>query len=414
MMKEPMFPSPTVTETPKTTNEKKANPFAHFQNPDQATKLEDLLLDGLQISDQLFKELLEKLDKGVDITPELTSFSENMESAAPTENNEQTAEKKPSTVSTGLVSRAGILGLTVTSLLSVIPKESYSQNNFNQIQRSVEVASNLNDPHIIEKKDQNMPEGFKRESILDANQKQIGSLFWFEGGKVSFLSNDKHPNAFNPKLDYSRLNHEVQKQGDEMVISFAGAYKSPSGNIEGIAIENGEMVGEGQFSKWSGFVYITPTGKIELYRAKDAQENFDITRAEALVARAKQEKGSLFQQIPAIWNGQKKLNSSSTNVFEFRAVCQTKDGKQFVINCTEKVTQNQFLDMCLNLKDQNGNALVYDLMLVDTGAYSYGVFRDKNQIQQDNQNGTFSEHTMIDEQYGDNVTGYTNVIVISK
>jgi hypothetical protein len=334
--------------------------------------------------------------------------------AEPVENNEQVIQIKPSSGSVGLISRAGVLGLTVASLLSVVPKESYSQNSFNQTQKSVEVASNLSNPHVIEKRDQNMPEGFKRESILDANQKQIGSLFWFEGGKVSFLSNDKHPNAFSPKIDYTKLNHEVQKEGDEMVISFAGAYKSPSGNIEGIAMENGEMVGEGQFSKWSGFVYITPAGKIEMYRAKDAQENFDAARAEALVTRAKQEKGSLFQQIPAIWNGQKKLNSSSTNVFEFRAVCQTKDGRQFVINCTEKVTQNQFLDMCLNLKDKNGNTLVYDLMLVDTGVYSYGVFRDKNQIEQDDKTGTFSAHTMVDEQYGDNVTGYTNVIVISK
>lgn len=414
-MKESFFGGPSIENTTINSSKEKINPFSHFQNPDQAAKLEDLLLNGLQISDELFKELLKKLDKGIDITPELASFSEEIQQIESLDNNKEEAiERQQSYISTGLISRAGMLGLTVASLFSVVPKESYSQSNVNQIQQSVEVSSNLSSPRVIEKKDQNMPEGFKRESILDANQKQIGSLFWFDGGKASFLSNDKHPNAFDPKIDYTRLNHEVQKQGDEMVISFAGAYKSPSGNIEGVAIENGEMVGEGQFSKWSGFVYIAPNGKIEMYRAKDAQENFDVARAEALVTRAKQEKGSLFQQIPAIWNGQKKLNSSSTNVFEFRAVCQTKEGKQFVINCTEKVTQNQFLDMCLNLKDQNGNTLVYDLMLVDTGVYSYGVFRDKNQIQQDSRNGTFSEHTMVDEQYGNNVTGYTNVVVISK
>lgn len=413
-MKESFLNGPSLESKTLDNSKEKANPFAHFQNPDQATQLEDLLLNGLQISDEMFKDLLEKLDNGIDISEELKTFSHEIGSREPIENIEKKIEIKSSVGSAGLISRAGLLGMTVASLLSITPKESYTQNSFNQTKQTIETTSNLSNPHVIEKRDQNMPEGFKRESILDANQKQIGSLFWFEGGKVSFLSNDKHPGAFDPKIDYTKLNHEVQKRGNEMVVSFAGAYKSPSGNIEGVAMENGEMVGEGQFSKWSGFVYITPSGKIELYRAKDAQENFDVARAEALVARAKQERGSLFQQIPAIWNGQKKLNSSSTNVFEFRAICQTKDGKQFILNCTEKVTQNQFLDMCLELKDQNGNALVDDLMLVDTGAYSYGVFRDKNQIDQDRVNGTFSEHTMIDEQYGDNVTGYTNVIVISK
>lgn len=161
-------------------------------------------------------------------------------------------------------------------------------------------------------------------------------------------------------------------------------------------------MGEQAYSKWSGFVYITPSGSLELHRCKDGNDKFDTDGANRLTDRAKNEKGSLFQQIPAIWNGEKKLNSSSQEKFEFRAICQTKNGKKFVINCTEKITLNDFLEMALNLKDAKGERIVDDLMLEDTGVYSYGVFKDKN--------GT--TYTMIDENYANSKSGYTNAVVI--
>jgi len=267
----------------------------------------------------------------------------------------------------------------------------------------------IQDSHIEHKADQNMPTGFKRDYIvgsMNGQEKIVASLFYFEEGKtkVEFLSNDLHPEAFSPEINYDKIRRIVESKGNDFVIAFAGAYKSPSNNIEGIALEEGISVGEQNFSKWSGFVYITPDGNIELHRLKDAQENFDKNAAQNLIQKAEQEQGSLFQQIPAVWNGEKKMTSSSQDKFEYRAICETKDGKKFVLNCSEKITLNDFLDMALNLKSENGEQLIKTLMLEDTGVYSYGVFEDKDG----------KEYKMVDENYANNKTGYTNVVVISK
>ena len=94
-MKESFFSGPSL-ETSTTSNSKeKTNLFAHFQNPDQATKLENLLLDGLQISDETFKDLLEKLDNGVDINEELEAFSHEVGSLEPIQNIQKKTETKP-------------------------------------------------------------------------------------------------------------------------------------------------------------------------------------------------------------------------------------------------------------------------------------------------------------------------------
>ncbi len=267
----------------------------------------------------------------------------------------------------------------------------------------------IENSHIQHNKDQNMPNGFQRDFVvgsMNSHEKIVASLFYFEEGKTKaeFLSNDLHPEAFSPEINYDKIRRIVESKGKDFVIAFAGAYKSPSNNIEGVALEEGISVGEQNFSKWSGFVYITPDGNIELLRLKDAQENFDRGAAENLVQKAEQEQGSLFQQIPAIWNGEKKMTSSSPDKFEYRAICETKDGKKFVLNCSEKITLNDFLDMALNLKSENGGQLIKTLMLEDTGVYSYGVFEDKDG----------KPYTMVDENYADNKKGYTNVVVISK
>lgn len=282
----------------------------------------------------------------------------------------------------------------------------------NTAEAQMPTTSNQENPishtRVIEHKDQNMPSGFKREQVfgkIKNNQEAVvASLFWFEDGetKACFISNDLHPEAFAPEIDYKKIEDIARSKGSEPCISFAGAYKASNGNIEGVAIEDGKQVGEGSFSKWSGVVYVTKDGSIELYRCKDSQEKFDTSIANGLVRRAEVEKGSMFQQIPAIWNGQKKLNSSSQDMFEFRAICQTRDGKKFVLNCTEKITLNDFLGMALELKDVQGNPLVDDLMLEDTGVYSYGQFKDNNQ----------KTYTMVDENFATNKAGYTNIVSI--
>jgi len=262
--------------------------------------------------------------------------------------------------------------------------------------------------------DQNMPEGFRRDAVKgieNGQEKVVASIFWFEDGKTysQFITKNIHPEVFIPEIDYEKINQIAKQKAGETVIAFEGAYENSQGNIEGIAIENGENVGSDQYSK-SGFVYMNPDGNLEFYRTKDDQTGkFDTLAAEKLITRSKEEKGSLFQQIPAIWNGVEKLQTNSQELFEWRAICQTKTGKKFVLNCSEKITLKDFLILALNLEDENGEQLVDDLMMTDTGVYSYGIFRDNDQVFSDEE---FKSWTMVDENYATNKSGYSNVVVI--
>jgi hypothetical protein len=285
-----------------------------------------------------------------------------------------------------------------TLLLNTTETQAQNQNKY---------STSITNAHVETHNDQNMPQGFRREQVFGnvaGKEKVVASLFYFEDGKTKtcFISNDEHPDAFDPDIDYGKIDQIAKQKGIHGVIFFAGAYKAQSGDIEGVALENGKQVGEHDYSKWSGFVYVTPAGSVELYRCKDQDDKFDKQSADRLTQKAKNEKGSLFQQIPAIWNGQKKLNSTSQDKFEFRAICQTQQGKKLVLNCTEKITLDDFLEMALDLKDNNGQPLIDDLMLEDTGVYSYGLFKDKS-------GKTF---TMVDENYANNKSGYTNTVVI--
>lgn len=256
--------------------------------------------------------------------------------------------------------------------------------------------------------DQNMPKGVVRYQVRDyddmtGNKENIGSMFVLEKGKakVRLLSNDLNPELFPGGLpDYAKATELLAKKGKKFVIGFAGPYRAPNGNIEGCAIESGVHVGEANYSKWAGFVYMSPTGGMELYRCKDASNNFDKAAADNLVARAIQEKGSLYQQIPAIWNGKQLLSPTSQQEFEMRAIVQLSDGSMGVLNFSKAMTQDQFLKKALALKDAQGNQLVRHLMLCDTGACSTGAFTD-------NDGNMF---LMVDENAA--ASGHTNMVVV--
>ena len=274
----------------------------------------------------------------------------------------------------------------------------------------------MENPRLSKMPDHNMPDGFERKHVyseIKGKKTNIASVFYFEKGKAHayFISNDNHPECFPNKVNYQKVEEVLQKDNKELVVAFAGAYRSLSGNIEGKAFEKGKFVGEDKYSKWHGFVYITKNGDIEMHRMKDLQGNFDQKKADDLIARVVSEKGSVYQQIPAIWNGVQKFEPSKTGLYEMRAICESKDGKKFVINCTEKITQDEFLKMCLNLKDETGNPAVYNLMLTDTGECSLGVFRDKNQIESDKKNHSFTNMPMVDESWEQK--GFTNIVALT-
>lgn len=285
----------------------------------------------------------------------------------------------------------------------------------NNTQESQE-AKKLENPRLEKMPDHDLPAGFQRQHVyaeVEGKKTNIASVFYFESGKTeaNFISNDKHPECFSPTVNYQKISEVLKKQNKDLVIAFAGAYRSPSGNIEGVAYENGVSVGEDKHAAYGGMVYIDSTGKVELLCTKDANNNFDETAFAKIEQQAKDEKGSFYQQKTGIWHGQQKLFPKSQNLYEMRAICKSKDGKLFVLNCTEKITQEEFLKMCMNLKDENGQPAVYDLMLEDTGECSSAAFRTKTMITWDEANAKFSKNTMVDEGYAQK--GFTNATTIS-
>ncbi len=309
----------------------------------------------------------------------------------------------------GFLKRLGLLAGGV----AILGTNAFSQTEQGQEQKGIE------NPRFEKMPDHNLPAGFDRKHVyaeINGVKTNVATAFFFEQGSTQarFISNDNHPECFSPEINYQKVQEIFKKEGKELVVAFPGAYRSPSGNIEGRAYENGKSVGEDTYSKWHGFTYISKNGNIELYRAKDSQGNFDQTMADTIISRAQMEKGSVYQQIPAIWNGEQKFKPAKPDLYEMRAICESKNGKKFMINCTEKITQDAFLKMCLALKDENGSPAVYNLMLTDTGECSLGVFRDKNQIANDANTGGFTKYPMVDERFAGNKNGFTNVVVVTK
>ncbi len=245
------------------------------------------------------------------------------------------------------------IGMAITTAFVMLNiNESFGQNG------NLKYEHGVIDPVRTEKRaDQNMPSGFQRDQVVgleNGQEKTVASIFWFNEGqtKAHFYTKESNPELFSPKINFEAVNQESRSRGSETVIAFAGAYKNSDGKIEGVAIENGNSVGSSSYSK-SGFVYIGPSGKIDLYRLRDESTNsVDKVKADALVSRATAEGGSLYQQIPAIWEGLERVDTHSPGKFEWRAICQTKDGKKFILNCTDKITMRDFLIMALNIKDK--------------------------------------------------------------
>jgi hypothetical protein len=301
------------------------------------------------------------------------------------------------------------LGLGIAAV-AVSGTEVFGQNS--------QETKRMDNPRLEKMPDHNLPAGFERMHVyveINGKKTNVGSANFFESGKskASFVSNDMHPECFSPEIDYSKVEKVVKGEGREIVLSFAGAYLSPSGNIEGVAYENGVSVGESQHAAYSGVVYFGPSGNMELLRCKDSNDNFDEAAFANIQQRAKNEGGSFYQQKAGIWEGAQKLFPKNQQPFKMRAVCEANDGRKFMINFAEQTTQDQFLKLCLDMKDEHGNPLIKNLLLTDTGECSMGVIRDKNQIASDQTSGRFSAHDMVDAPY-ENKAKHTNAVVIAK
>lgn len=295
---------------------------------------------------------------------------------------------------------------------SFLRSKAFSQSEQSQETKKVE------NPRLEAMPDHNLPEGFSRMHVyaeIDGSKKNIGSANFFESGKAkaNFFSNDQHPECFSPEIDYGKIEKVIKLQGNDIVFAFAGAYVSPSGNIEGIAYENGIPVGETEHAPYGGIVYISPDGSLDLLTCKDTNNNFDEAAFSEIQKRAVREGGSFYQQKAAIWNGVQKLFPQNTDPFKMRAICEANDGRKFMINFSEQITQDQFLKSCLSLKDENGNTVVRNLILTDTGECSLGVIRDKKQIASDQSSGTFTYHDMVDSKY-ENKSKHTNAVIIAQ
>ena len=243
--------------------------------------------------------------------------------------------------------------------------------------------------------DHNMGPGFSRYKIFATfegePEKLVGSFFDMESeqAKADFVSNDKHPQYFDTN---GRPNFEaIERDYDSRVLIVAGAFLAPGGElqIEGVALEDGEMVGQATpKSSLNGLLVIEDGNpKIEYLN--------QLTNFPQFLAQLQQNGGSLFQQSSFIRPGG-KFSSSNPNVYELRFFVEG-EGKKGVVNLTENMT---YLE-ALQVMEKTSSFKIEKAIGLDTGIASEGYFYDK----------LGERHLTVDEKYGQG-RSCTNMLVL--
>lgn len=289
-----------------------------------------------------------------------------------------------------LLSRRQILvGGIALALLghSVLSREAQAQDNPRTIANArLETMS-----------DHNMPPGFSRSKIIadmDGAPRLIGSIFVLEDSRAraDFITAKKHPQFFDEKgrPDFSAIAQRRKAAGNHPVMLVAGAYLASgetNRQIDGIALENGEMVGgPNPIPNYNGILVIRDgVPSIEYYNQIPDFNHF--------LEEAKQKGWDVFQQTSFIRPGG-TFSSSNTQRYELRFFVEG-EGKKAVINLTEAMTYNEALHVMQNL----AGFRIEKAICLDTGLVSEGYFYD----------ASGQDHLMIDERF-DKGTSYTNLL----
>lgn len=233
-------------------------------------------------------------------------------------------------------------------------------------------------------KDHNMPNGFARYKVHatfeGGKEKLVGSFFEMgdKRAKADFISKAKHPDFFDRN---GRPNFpNIGKKHKKTALIVAGGFLSSRGHhqIEGIALENGEMVGENApVGKLNG-VLVIKNGVPEI------QYLNQIPDINAFLAQAKKERWSVFQQSSYIRPGG-QFKSSNPRKYELRFFVEG-EGKKGVINFSEHMTYVE----ALQVMQKMAGFKIERAIGLDTGICSEGYFYDKS--------GT--GYLMVDEDFG--------------
>lgn len=256
----------------------------------------------------------------------------------------------------------------------------------------------------------NMPAGFSRfeihAEVKSGREKLVGSFFVMEPGKesrVEFVSKKKHPQFFTPEVNFKAIQDYYQQHGKQVVLEVAGAFTPDWKQIEGLAYENGESVGQDKAAAHSGLLVIK-NGKPSI-----VQLSTDVSTT--FVQNAVKNKWSFFQQLSVIQGGKVVAKPSLAKPIEARFFVERKTPSGVtagVVNFSERMTVAQAIDALVKM--DNGTSRIENAIYLDTGAVSEGCFYTSDGV----------AHKMVDEQFsqngtqrGDNLKRYTNLVVLT-
>lgn len=256
----------------------------------------------------------------------------------------------------------------------------------------------------------NMPGGVSRfeihAEVKSGKEKLVGSFFAMESGnesRLEFLSRKKHPQFFTPEINFQAIKDFYQQQGKQVALEVAGAFTPDWKQIEGLAYENGESVGQDKPAAHSGLLVIK--------NGKPSIEQLHSNTTTSLVQNAVTNKWSLFQQLSAIQGGKIVATPSLAKPIEARFFVERKTPAGItagIVNFSEHMTVAQAIDALMKM--DNGTSRIENAIYLDTGAVSEGYFYTKDGV----------AHKMVDEQFSqngvqrkDNLKRYTNLIVLT-
>jgi hypothetical protein len=194
---------------------------------------------------------------------------------------------------------AGLIGATTLAATGVISDAAEA------------AEQRISHPRVVEMPDHNMPAGFSRSKILAeiaGETKVIGSVFFLEDSraKAEFITKKLNPGDFeadgHPKFEaiQSRMNARRYKAA----LVAAGAFFKPDGQTQGLALQDGKMVGEDEATPSLNGILVIKNGvpSIEFLN--------QIPDFQAFLDQAKREGWDLFQQSSYIRPGGKFQSSN--------------------------------------------------------------------------------------------------------
>ncbi len=230
----------------------------------------------------------------------------------------------------------------------------------------------------------NMPDGFARSKIHatfeGGQEKLVGSFFTMgdRRAKADFISKTKHPDFFDSSGRPNFSN--IGKKHKKTALIVAGGFLSSRGHhqTEGIALENGQMVGENAPAGELNGLMVIKNGVPEI------QNLNQIPDINAFLGQARKEGWSLFQQTSYIRPGG-QFQSANPRKYELRFFVEG-EGKKGVINFSEHMTYTE----ALQVMQRMANFKIERAIGLDTGICSEGYFYDKSG----------KGYLMVDEDFG--------------